>query len=48
MKTSFLIADKNDHEMKTEIRVVAVQPQERTFDAERELVRAHRGDYTEL
>jgi hypothetical protein len=45
-EASFLIADENDYEMKTKIRVIVVQPQERSFDAKGELVRAHHEDYT--
>ena len=33
-KAPFLIANEYDHEVKAEIGVVAVEPQQRSFDAE--------------
>ena len=44
-KASFLIADEDDHGMKAEVRIAAVEPQQRSFN-EGELVRGHWEDYT--
>ena len=38
-KASFLIADEDDHGMKAEVRIAAVEPQQRSFN-EGELVAA--------